>query len=177
MAQLLFQGVVRLGQVDAQLLQPARYADGPGRIAEVPLDLSHDGGQGERHELEPALRIEPVDGLDQADGADLQDVFPRCADVTDARGRVLDHAQVQLDQGVAHVRVLCGPLVQFVQPPEERDRQVVGVSGAHGPRIADRARVLRSVLLWRGAGLDTESGRHVASSGSSPQAPYPLPEG
>ena len=49
--------------------------DGPGGVAEEPLDLADDVGHGEGGELDLAREVEPVDGLDQADRADLDDVL------------------------------------------------------------------------------------------------------
>ncbi|GAA3070056.1 hypothetical protein GCM10020254_12310 [Streptomyces goshikiensis] len=69
------QLLLRLRDVDAELLEAARDADGPGGVAEVPLDLACDVRHGEGGELVLAGRVEPVDGLDQADGADLDDVL------------------------------------------------------------------------------------------------------
>jgi hypothetical protein len=69
----------------------------------VPLDLSDDRRGGVRGELHPALGLEAVDGLDQADRADLDQVVQWFASVAIAPGQVVHERQMQLDELVAQV--------------------------------------------------------------------------
>src|SRR5205807_7632532 len=59
--EALRQLVARLGEGKTQLLQSARYAHRPRRVAEEPLDLADDGGHREGRELDAAVAVEPVD--------------------------------------------------------------------------------------------------------------------
>ena len=63
-------------------------------------------GRGVRRELDPALEVEAVDRLDQADRADLDEVVERLAAAGEPAGEVLDEGQVQPDQLVARRLVL-----------------------------------------------------------------------
>ena len=69
--------------VDAQVefLQPARDLDGPALVAEVALDLADDRRGRVGRELDPAVEVETVDRLEQADGADLNQIVERFAAV------------------------------------------------------------------------------------------------
>jgi hypothetical protein len=64
-------------QRGVDLLEPARDADRTDSVAEVPLDLADDAGNRVRREIDPSLEVEPVDGVDQADRADLDEVLER----------------------------------------------------------------------------------------------------
>ena len=100
-AQLLGQLGGRRADLHAQLLQAARDPDGPALVAEVALDLADDRRGRVRRELDAAVGLEAVDGLDQADGAHLHEVLVRLAAVAEAPGAVLDQRQVQVHQVVA----------------------------------------------------------------------------
>lgn len=99
----------RGGQRQPQLLEAARDADRPALVAEVPFDLADDGGGGVRGELDAALRVEAVHGLDQADGGDLGQIVQRLATVAEAPGQMLDEREVHTDEGVAQFRTLGEP--------------------------------------------------------------------
>jgi hypothetical protein len=58
-----------------ELLQPAREADRPALVPEVPFDLAGDCRRSEGGELVPEVRIEPVDRLYQTQEADLDYVL------------------------------------------------------------------------------------------------------
>ena len=74
--------VDHLVEADVELLQAARHAHRPALVAEVALDLADDVGRRVRRQLDAALEVEAVDRLDEADGADLDEVV----EVLAARG-------------------------------------------------------------------------------------------
>ncbi len=105
-SQLLGQVGGGRGDREPQLLEPARHADRPATVAEVPLDLADDRGSGVGRELHPAAGVEPVDRLDQADGADLEQVVERLTPVEEPPGEVLHEGQVQRHQLAAQLAPL-----------------------------------------------------------------------
>ena len=116
---------------EPQLLQPTGYADGPALVAEVPLDLADDRRGRVGGELDAALDVEAVDRLDQADGADLDEVVERLAPAGEPPGEVLDERQVEADQLLAGLTGHRGPSTGVPPSPEQVP------SGA--PRVALRA--------------------------------------
>jgi len=89
-----------------RLLQPARHLHRPALVPEIPLDLPHDGGRGERRKLQAPLRLEALDRLQQSDIADLDDILQRLAPVAEFLGQE-DHQIVeQLDKLLADLRIL-----------------------------------------------------------------------
>lgn len=109
----------RGGQRQPQLLQPARHPHRPALVPEVPLDLAHDGRGGIGGELHPALVVEPVHRLDQADGGHLGQVVQRLTAVAEPPGQVLDQRDVHPDQPVAQLHPLRGALGQRGQLDEQ----------------------------------------------------------
>ncbi|GGX77213.1 hypothetical protein GCM10010515_51360 [Streptomyces fructofermentans] len=121
-----------LGERDPGLLEAPGDVDGPGRVAEEPLDLADYVGDGEGGELDFAGEVEPVDGLDEADGADLDDVLHLTGvPVAEARRGEADERDVHLDQGVARVLVLRRALLQDGQPVQEHPGELPGVLRGH----------------------------------------------
>lgn len=132
-------GELRRGRREsqAQFLQTPRHPHRPALVTEVALDLAHDRGSRVGRELHPAVRVETVDRLDQADGGDLGEVVQRLAAVAEAAREVLDERQVHADQLVAQLRVLRAAVLQRAQLDEQgacpaavmgvvpRDRRVV----------------------------------------------------
>ncbi len=100
-AQRLGQLGGRGADLHPQLLQPPRHPDGPALVAEVALDLADDRGRRVGGELHAAIGVEAVDGLDEPDRADLDEVLEGLAAVAEAAGAVLDQRQVQVHQRVA----------------------------------------------------------------------------
>ncbi|MGX1483820.1 hypothetical protein RKD45_002896 [Streptomyces griseus] len=172
---MLGQLVAGLGQVQTQLLESARDAHGPAGVTEEALDLADDGRHRERRELHAAAELEAVDRLDQADGADLDDVLHRLAAGAEAGGGELDEGQVQLDEGVADVRVLVGALLEGFEPREERLRQGPGVHRADFGVVRDVGKPFEALeLLDRevvvgvrggGAGAGARAGYGARGSG------------
>ena len=104
-------GLLDLGH---ELLDRARDADGPAEVAEVALDLAEDRRDGERGERQPAVRVEALDRLQQAERGDLFDVLAlwtgeiTTGEVTGERKKTLDEllfrplvalGSVELEQG------------------------------------------------------------------------------
>ena len=89
---------------------PARDAHGPSPVPEVALQLSGDRRRRERREAQTAVRIEPLDRLEQADERDLAEVVERLAAVREPSGEELREAHVLLDELVAQ-RPFTGPAV------------------------------------------------------------------
>src|SRR5215471_11572780 len=117
-----------LGQRQLQLLESARHPHRPSLVAEVTLDLAHDGGCRVGGELHPPLEVEPVDRFDQADGGDLGQVVQPFAPVAEPPSQVFDQRKVQLDQFAADAQPLSvirgqrgEPLEQVPGPAPVRD--------------------------------------------------------
>src|SRR5215211_7287428 len=138
-ADLLGQLGHHLVQRQVELLEPARHPHRPALVAEVPLELADDRGGGVGRELHLALQVEAVDGLQQPDGAHLDQVLQRLPAVAEAAGQVLDQRQVQPDQLLAQGRVA---------GRDEAPEQVLGVPAVdrsaveRGDAVAGGLRVL-----------------------------------
>ena len=102
-------------QAEIQLLEPPGHPYRPALVPEMALELSDDGRGGVGGELHLAVRVEPVDGLDQPDGAHLDKVVQRLPPAGEAPGQVLHQSQVRFDQPAADLRI--APLSQFPQEP------------------------------------------------------------
>src|SRR6185437_15873065 len=112
-AQLHGQLLDEPRQLDVQLLQAAWHAHRPALVAEVPLDLADDVRRRIRRQLDTALEIEPIDRLDQADRADLDEILQLLAAIrVPARERAHER-HVLLDQLLARMEVTL--LVVFTQ--------------------------------------------------------------
>ena len=86
--------------LDVEVLQPARHPDRPRRVAEVAAQLAEHGREGEADERRAVLRVEPLDGLEDAEHADLDQVVERLAAVGEAAGAVAGDPAELLDEGV-----------------------------------------------------------------------------
>src|SRR3954468_15831756 len=102
------------GELHVQLLQPARHAHRPALVAEVALDLADDVRRRVGRQLDAPVEVEAVDRLDQADGADLDEILELLAAVRVAPGERAHERHVLLDQLLARLEV--APLV--VAPQE-----------------------------------------------------------
>src|SRR5207248_3043911 len=67
--------------LDVQLLQSAGHANRPALVAEMTLDLADDVRSRVGGQLDAAVEVEPVDRLDQADRADLDEIVELLAPV------------------------------------------------------------------------------------------------
>ena len=93
-----------------QLLRTARYAHRPGLVAKVALQLTLDGHRRVGRELEVAVGIEALDGLEHAEVRDLQEVVERLTAVRVTAREMRRQRLVRLDQLVAQLPV-AGSLV------------------------------------------------------------------
>src|SRR5262245_5043289 len=89
----------------AQVRQASRDADARRAVAQVPLDLARDGRGGEALKLASALRVEAVDGLDEPDAADLDEVLEALTAVRVAARERTDEGQLELDQSLPRTQV------------------------------------------------------------------------
>jgi hypothetical protein len=85
----------------------------------MPLDLTDDRGGRVGRELHATLRVEPIDGFDQADGGDLHQVVQRLATVAETPCKVLDERQMHLDELLAYGHPLGRALLNRGKPVEE----------------------------------------------------------
>jgi hypothetical protein len=100
----LFEQGTRRAHVVAPVLTAARDAHLPAEVSEVPTELAEDGRHGERRELGAAARIEPLDGLDQADPSDLEEIVVRLAPADVPPGASLRQSLVVDEQPVGRAR-------------------------------------------------------------------------
>src|SRR6202035_3310613 len=99
--QLVAELLARTHGAHVVLLETTGHADGPGAVAEVALDLADDRRGREGAELVLQRRVEPLDGLDQAEEADLLDVLLGLTAIDEAPREVVDQVGVELDEAVA----------------------------------------------------------------------------
>src|SRR3954452_1230427 len=95
----------QLGELDVELLQPARDAHGPPAVAEVALDLADDVRRRVRRQLDAAVEVEAVDCLDQPDRADLDEILELLAAVRVAARERAHERHVLLDELLARGEV------------------------------------------------------------------------
>src|ERR1700674_4767186 len=84
-----------------QLLQPPREADGGAFLPEVALDLAGNSQGGERGEFETQVGVEALDGLDQAQVPDLDDVVERLAAILELACEEINEVVIAVDQLLA----------------------------------------------------------------------------
>src|SRR3954447_18605260 len=102
---LCLERVGRARDRDHAILQIARDVHGPRAIAVVALDLPCDGGYRVRGERPPALPVEAVNRLDEADTRDLEDVVEGLVAAHVARGQAAGQRHEALDEHPAPARV------------------------------------------------------------------------
>src|SRR4051794_17823100 len=86
--------------LDRQFLLAARDAQRPCAVAEVAAKLAEDRRYGVAGERRPALGVEAVDGVQEADGGDLLQVLDRLGGVDIARGEAVREREITLDRGL-----------------------------------------------------------------------------
>ena len=86
-------------------MHPPRQAHGPAAVAEVPLQLAENRRRRVGGEPQAAVGIEAVDGLDEAEHGDLDQVVGRLAAVGEAVGQAVGQAAVRLDKLLGECRI------------------------------------------------------------------------
>ena len=86
--------------VGGAFLQAAGNTNGPGLVAEVPLQLSVDSATGERGELHAKRSIESIDRLDQPELGNLAQILVGCAPVSVSLREVFSQRSKTLDESV-----------------------------------------------------------------------------
>src|SRR5947209_16995443 len=94
-----------------ELLRATGHAHRPRSVAKVALQLALDRRGGERRELEVALGIEALDGLQHAELRDLEQVVERLAAVREAAREMRRERSVRLDELVAELAVAGVPVL------------------------------------------------------------------
>src|SRR5829696_5652398 len=92
--------------LDGQLLEVAGDAHGPALVPEVPLELAQDGRDRERGERGLAGGIEPVDGLQEAERRDLDEVVELLATALVAARELAGERQEALHELLAGGRIV-----------------------------------------------------------------------
>ncbi len=83
-------------------MQAAGNTHGPDPVAEVALQLAEDRRRGEGGEGDAALGIEAVDGVEQAQVGDLEQVVEGLARAAVAQRQALGESHVAANQLFAH---------------------------------------------------------------------------
>ena len=112
------------------------------------LDLADHGRGRVRRELDAAFGVEAVDGLDQADGADLQQVVVRLAAVAEPPGEMLHEREMQGDQLVADALTLGGQRWVAVRQLSRDLVEPTEQLAARGPLLLSGSQ--RDVVVVRG---------------------------
>ena len=107
-----------------ELLEVARRAHHPGDVAEMVAQLAEHGRDGVAGEREPALRLPAVDGLDQPDVGDLDQIVHGLVGVPEAQREGAREREIAFDQQFAGAPVTGA--MQAGQPA------IVAGSGARG---------------------------------------------
>ena len=84
------------------VVEPAGHPHGPDPVAEVALQLAEDRRRGEGGEGDAALGVEAVDGVEQAQVGDLEQVVEGLAGAAVAQRQALGEGHVAADQLFAH---------------------------------------------------------------------------
>jgi len=117
-AQLVLHLLVDAHHRLMQLLEAAGKTDGGALVAKVALDLSRHRQGRERRELEPEVGVEALDGLDQAEVADLHDVIERLASILKLTGEEVDEVVIRVHKLGADAVALSGVRRLFVATME-----------------------------------------------------------
>ena len=136
-AQFLREVRSRPGDRQPELLEAAGDTHRPSLVPEVPFDLAEHGGRGVGRELHAPVGVEPVHGLDQADGADLHQIVVGFAAIPESAGQVVHQRQVHGHEFVADGSTRRVVLVECREPGQQL--VLVGAVGL-APAAAARSR-------------------------------------
>src|SRR5262249_60073238 len=100
-AELLTEPGHDPAQLEVQLLDSPRHADGPTSVAEVALELAENGRSRERRELETPAGIESFHRLEEPNQRDLDQVVDRLTAVRETAGEKVRQRRVLLDELIA----------------------------------------------------------------------------
>ena len=100
-AELAAHVLAHAVDLDGELLEVARHAHRPALVTKVTLELAEDGGDGERGERRLARGVEALDGLQQPERGDLDQVVERLAGALVAARKLARERQEALDQRLA----------------------------------------------------------------------------
>ncbi len=99
----------------------AGEADGRALVAEMALDLARNGQRREGRELVAEVGVEAVDGLDQPEIADLDDVVQRLAAILKLTRQEVNEVSIGVNELRANTIAFCGVrclLVATVERPQ-----------------------------------------------------------
>src|SRR5262249_44505807 len=102
---LVGEALLRVAYLQRPLLRAARNVYGPTGVAEVPSHLTEDRGYCERREGVTALRVEPIECLEQSERGDLQQILERLRGVAIAPRQATRKGHEPLQQ-----RLSCGAI-------------------------------------------------------------------
>jgi hypothetical protein len=153
--------------VTANVALGGMHPDRPGAVAEVTFDLADDGGDGVAGEVDAAVGVELVDGLDKSDGGGLDQVVGGFAAAGVAVGEMPGQRQPRLDRAIPQRRAGRVPDRHRRHGVEEfggafrwsvdgLGRGDVGLRHGDGHAVSSLAPVRRA---WPGGGRRTRSVR------------------
>ena len=87
------------------VLESPRDVHHPGPVTEMPADLSEDRWRREARKRRPAIGIKPIDGLDETDRADLDQVVEGLAPVGIPTCQRFDQGHVIHDERITVRRI------------------------------------------------------------------------
>ena len=132
--ELVNEAIGRAADARRQLLQVARNPHRPALVAEIALQLSRDRRHSERRERVTACGVEPVDGLQQAHGRDLNEVLQRLAATVVTPRQPRGQWEKPLHQRVAG-RLIVAPAITSEQPALLDGARQPVVAGAVAPVV------------------------------------------
>src|SRR5829696_5578714 len=130
--ELVDEAIGRAVDAQRQFLQVARDPDSPALVAVMALQFSRDRRYGERRERGTACGVEPVDGLQQAHGRDLNEVVQRLVAPVVTSRQLRGEWEKPLHQRVAGRPIVTLAIAREQSPLVERARQPVVAGGVAG---------------------------------------------
>ena len=181
--QLLGQLGDRFLDLGHAVVQAARHPHGPDPVAEVAFELAEDGRRGEGAEGDAAVGVEAVDGVDQGEAGDLQEVVEGLAGAPVAARQAFGEVDVPAHQLLADRRIAGrrepAPELAFVgevllRPRRGRRLDVLSVSHPRH-RSCRHMRATRAPALAKPLGCQVNfqsDARRLQMAYSVPDLPY-----